>query len=562
LRLCHLFAGLLLFSMTPAAVLASSAQSHSDQIASVQQQYLAAKNSEQRKQFVGELKALTKDPSAADAVALNAAVSAMLPAADSTWEAEQLLAIGASINPAEQLAGAPDMPQDTEFLVDPRRASQQALHASGDVETLADIRIDHLQQDSQGRQGLASAHIQQVWRINDAQGTRSFSPYTVMYSGMTETLVMVRARVLKSDGREMDAAVSADQPVVKRGAAMYFDARKRALRFSRLDAGDLVEIEYRLLPTVGANESTGYYARFDQFRDTFATRLWRRVLTAPSSMKLYAVERGLGPAVVRDNGAETTQTWEAREIGAQAPEAASAGTGANARYLHVSTIGSVQEFGRWYNERLGPALELDENLIKVAQQIQERNLTTKAKVQAVYETVKRSTKYTGFEFGVHSFQPYPVSMVERRGFGDCKDKAAMLVALLRAVGVQAEFAMVRTRAAGAVADDAYSVEVFDHAMAFIPELNIYLDGTANSVQAGELPANDLGAMAMTVDAEGNATRRTVPLSASQGSSETQTAQMHPVGKSDVELAPRTKLEAGVVANQQGSSPSISLPGND
>jgi hypothetical protein len=170
----------------------------------------------------------------------------------------------------------------------------------------------------------------------------------------------------------------------------------------------------------------------------------------------------------------------------------------------------VEEFGRWYSQLLEPGLALDENLEKTARQIAARNLTPQAKVQAVYESVKRLTKYTGFEFGVHSYQPYPVSTVQRRGFGDCKDKAAMLVALLRAVGVQADFAMIRTRAAGEMAEGAYSVQQFDHAMVFVPELNLYLDGTAESVAL--LPSNDLGAMAITVDAQGKATRRTVPVS--------------------------------------------------
>jgi hypothetical protein len=61
-----------------------------------------------------------------------------------------------------------------------------------------------------------------------------------------------------------------------------------------------------------------------------------------------------------------------------------------------------------------------------------------------------------------------------------------------------------------VDQDAYSVQLFDHAMVYVPELNLFVDGTANSMEIGNLPAKDLGAMAMTVDARGNATRRTVP----------------------------------------------------
>ena len=75
---------------------------------------------------------------------------------------------------------------------------------------------------------------------------------------------MMRARVLKSDGGEVQARVSADQPVVERGTSMYFDSRSRDLRFPAVwQPGDLVEIEYRLLPA-GGGQSLGGILRADQ----------------------------------------------------------------------------------------------------------------------------------------------------------------------------------------------------------------------------------------------------------------------------------------------------------
>jgi hypothetical protein len=227
-------------------------------------------------------------------------------------------------------------------------------------------------------------------------------------------------------------------------------------------------------------------------------------------MKLYAVEHGLPEATVRQAGEETTRIWEMRDIAAQTYESLTPGASASGPYLHVSTIGTIEEFGRWYSSLLEPGLKLDGNLQALAAQILARDLSPQGKVQAVYEAVQRRTKYVAFEFGVHSYQPYSLETVERRGFGDCKDKAAMIVALLRAVGVPAEFAMMRTRSAGDVEPQAYSVQLFNHAVAYVPELNLYVDGTASTLS--ELPSEDRGALAMTVDAEGKATRRTVPFS--------------------------------------------------
>jgi transglutaminase-like putative cysteine protease len=542
------------------------------QIENLALQYLAAKSPEQRREIVQKLKSLSgtktagnnaasgATDSAAQAVALNSAVSAMLPEAGTEAEAEELLEIAAA-HPALLPPDPNTLPKDTEFLVNARHAAHAARRLEGDVETIADIRIDHLRKDSLGRDGLTLAHVQQVWRINTAQGARSFSPHSVMYAAMSERLCIVRARVLRRDGRETEATFSADQPVVERGSSMYFDSRTRDIRFASLEPGDLVEIEYRLLPSSDVNPWAGYYARLDLFRDSLPTRLRRRVVVAPSSMKLYAVEHGLAPVVVRQHGAETTRIWQARDISAQPFEALSPSASATGPYLHVSTIGSMEEFGRWYSSLLEPAMAMDMSMRAVASQILVRNLATPQKVQAVYESVQRSTRYAAFEFGVHSYQPYALSTVERRGFGDCKDKAAMIVALLRAVGVPAEFAMVRTRSAGEVATEAYSVQLFNHAVAYVPELNLYLDGTAEYAALGELPPDDQGATAVTVDAEGRATRRIISFSTPESNRVTREVRARIAPDGNVEFASQTKFAGYFAAEQRRNSQSADLAGS-
>jgi cellulose synthase operon protein C len=566
----RLLAGFLLLSFAPGAFFAAAAQSsshaaetaHAHEIETIKLQFLATSDAGERKHLLSELKSAGRSP--ADAAALNAAISAMLPAAGSVAQAETLLAIAAAspvVNPMGDRTGAPSLDADREFLVDARSAAQSAPQPQGDVETLADIRIDRLRKDSLGNDGLAEAHVQQLWRINSAQGARSFSLHPLMYAAMSERLCLVRARVLQRDGGELAAVVSADQPVEDRGSAMYFDARTRDLHFARLQPGDLIEIDYRLLPASGVNPWAGYYARMDLFRDGFATRLRRRVLIAPAAMKLYAVEHDLAPAVVRPQDGETTRIWEMRDIAPADSEALSPGASSLVPYVHVSTIGSMEEFGRWYSALLQPALELDANLRERARQILDRNLTTQAKVQAVYESVQRGTKYAAFEFGVHSYQPYPLATVDQRGFGDCKDKAAMIVALLRAVGVDAEFAMMRTRSAGDIAPDAYSVQLYNHAVAYVPALDLFLDGTVEYASPGELPPDDQGAIAMTVDAAGKVTRRIVPYTppeANRVSRQVQ-ARLSPDGR--VQFVSQTRFAGYFAAVERRSSQSDDLAGS-
>jgi hypothetical protein len=126
----------------------------------------------------------------------------------------------------------------------------------------------------------------------------------------------------------------------------------------------------------------------------------------------------------------------------------------------------------------------------------------------------RNTHYVALEFGIYSYKPYPVSQVYARRFGDCKDKASLMIALLRATGVEAQLALVRTRRLGLIADDAASIAPFNHAIAYVPKYDLFLDGTAEYASTRELPLDDQGAMALTVGVDGSNQMRRIPVTQS------------------------------------------------
>jgi hypothetical protein len=108
----------------------------------------------------------------------------------------------------------------------------------------------------------------------------------------------------------------------------------------------------------------------------------------------------------------------------------------------------------------------------------------------------------GLEFGIHGYKPYKVTQVLARRFGDCKDKAALMIALLREVGVPAELVLVRTRRGGRLDPAPASLAIFDHAIVYVPKLDRYLDGTAEFAGLTELPAQDQGVTVLRVGPRG------------------------------------------------------------
>jgi transglutaminase-like putative cysteine protease len=102
--------------------------------------------------------------------------------------------------------------------------------------------------------------------------------------------------------------------------------------------------------------------------------------------------------------------------------------------------------------------------------------------------VQNDIRYLGLEIGVNTHQPHSPADVFNQRFGDCKDKAFLLTAILRKQGIPASVALVSTDTRARLAGIAPSPRAFDHAIVAIRRAKgayIYIDPT-NTAQRGEL----------------------------------------------------------------------------
>ena len=131
---------------------------------------------------------------------------------------------------------------------------------------------------------------------------------------------------------------------------------------------------------------------------------------------------------------------------------------------------------------------------------------TKAEqVQAALDIVQQEVRYFGTEIGPDSHQPASADTVLRQRFGDCKDKVALLVTLLRGLEIKATPALVSVRFRDEVIDRLPSPLAFDHAISAvdIDGKTIWLDAT-RSKQTGPVAAREVSGMGHALLAQADA----------------------------------------------------------
>ena len=406
-------------------------------------------------------------------------------------------------------AARPDiLSADAQYLVDPAFLVKTAFSDSPaqSDRALADIRVQELLSS-----GLDRVHIQQLYFVGSESALDAHRVSAIRYSPSTQELRVIHARAWKPNGTVLDAQELGDRELADNLVSMYYDMRLHQLRFSGLEKGDVVELEYSLTPKRRTTPYNGYFGELVLFAGRGPAQLKRYVLIAPAAQKIFVHAEKIAPASVSAKDDSQVFVWEARSIPALPREPHSPGVTEISPYVHVSTLGDWKQLGAWYADLVRPQFALDQSLENELAQVIKGLRGDREKISAIQEFVLRSTHYVALEFGVYSYKPYPVTQIYARRFGDCKDKASLMIALLRAAGIDAEIALLRTRSLGDVASEPASIALFNHAIVYVPKYELWLDGTAE--YAGrELPLEDQGALTLTVNLNGTAQIRHVPMS--------------------------------------------------
>ena len=383
-------------------------------------------------------------------------------------------------------------------------AHPPTLAATGDTAVvLLDRRVVRVHKN-----GLSRTFAQRVVEVLSERGAEDNKEFEVHYTPGSEEVDIRQARIYRRDARGglevLEATDRSDEDLSEPWYGLYYDNRAEVVRFEGLRPGDVVEIQYLVDDVSSENQMADYFGDLQYVAETIPKRRWDYTLIAPVGRPIHANV----PRVARleqkttVDGDDRVYRFAATDIAKVDAEPAMPGTAETAPYLHVSTYATWAEVGAWYWHLVEDQLTADDDVRRTARGLVTPEMSDEARVRAVYDFVVENTRYVGLEFGIHGYKPYKVTQVLARRFGDCKDKASLLLALLREVGVDADLVLVRTRRGGRLDPQPASLAVFDHAIVYVPKLDRYLDGTAEFAGLTELPTEDQGVMVLRVGPHG------------------------------------------------------------
>jgi len=131
----------------------------------------------------------------------------------------------------------------------------------------------------------------------------------------------------------------------------------------------------------------------------------------------------------------------------------------------VATAGNWQSIGEWYQTLSKDRLVATPEIAAKASELTAGKTDFYDKTEAIAEFVQKQVRYFVIEMGIGGYQPHFAGDIFHNRYGDCKDKATLLSAMLSTVGIHSALVMVDHRR-GVIDVDAPSI-VGDHMIAAI-----------------------------------------------------------------------------------------------
>lgn len=142
--------------------------------------------------------------------------------------------------------------------------------------------------------------------------------------------------------------------------------------------------------------------------------------------------------------------------------------------LRAKTTGSWKDIGAWAWTLIQPRLSSSPAIKKKVAELTAGLPNRFQKIKALADFTQQQIRYAAIEIGIGGFQPHAAADVFAHRYGDCKDKATLLNAMLQEIGVNSFEVIVNTQR-GIIRPE-FPANFFDHMILAI-QLPDDVDGT-------------------------------------------------------------------------------------
>lgn len=341
----------------------------------------------------------------------------------------------------------------------------------------------------------------QVVKILTERGITKFGDIAIPYQPDSQNIGVNIAQTIAPDGTIYTPPDEAYNDVTPPGLLsrnLYSDLMWKVISMVGLSPGVCIEYQVTLedkLENVSVNETwiTGGY----NFQSTELTLETTYALSLPQDWHIqWKMQNSeIKPQMTSNQDGTIEYIWTLGEVPALKVEAGMPNINDVVPRLTYSSIQSWERVYDWYKNLAKGRYAPDAQIMQTVIELTEYLTTEESKIRSIYDFVATQIRYVGIELGQSAYQPSPAVEVLKKQYGDCKDKATLLISMLDLIGIRAYPVMLSTSPYEKIDTSLPSLTQFNHMIVAIPKGRdgyIWLDPTSSTCSYGDLPYSNQG----------------------------------------------------------------------
>jgi cellulose synthase operon protein C len=327
----------------------------------------------------------------------------------------------------------------------------------------------------------ATSMFRWVVQVHNEKGVEALSRQYAPALGTDHSHTLMVARIIKPDGKVVDVRDKSGD---------------RTCSFPSLQPGDITETIWRVDSLQTGGLANQYWSHWS-FDGSLPVQRGRFLIATHQAvpLKMKNFGKASGP-IEKKQGDWTIREWKSQSWAALTPAMFSVPVGDRTNSLAFSTIANWGDVANWYYDLAKPLCKASGPVRNKALELTAGLKSEEEKIRALHQYVVDGIRYQTTPFRNSAFIPTAGKKVLAEAYGDCKDKAALLCAMLDVVGIPADMVLISTRKNGLQAP--LPSPWFNHAITRIHTKKgmLWLDGTTNQPDLNVLPVEDQQALAL------------------------------------------------------------------
>ena len=388
-------------------------------------------------------------------------------------------------------------------------AVTQEAYPDADTVLLDSVTFDRYNPD-----GTSVTYDDTYTKVLTEKGKRDARTDSLHFNVVYATNEIVAAEIIKPDGSVRPVDLTRNSSVMTDTSHMrsnIYDPNDKILRVSYpgLEIGDIVRLAFRR--TEYKVRVPDMWAEYQVFENFAPLLRYTYTVSAPDERPIrhFCLRAPVEGTVTNftakaSEAGRTLHTWEIRNVPQAFPEPNMPPLYTVAQRLLLSTAEDWQSLSKWYWNLCKPHLdattpEMKALVAKIANEVASRKDPASSETQgadakaatmrALFTWVSQNVRYMGVttETEAPGYEPHDVSMTFDNRYGVCRDKAALLAAMLRLADIDGYPVLIHV---GEKRDPEVPMTFFNHAIVGVrnPDGSYILMDPTNESAHDLLPA--------------------------------------------------------------------------